>query len=61
MCVRWILEPLVCVRVSVGDVGPFPVMDWNIRIGGSDCSSRFDMMYSFQVEHAAAENIAAKV
>jgi uncharacterized protein YfcZ (UPF0381/DUF406 family) len=55
VCVRWILEPLVCFRVSVGEVGLCPAMDWNIRIGDSDCSSGFDMMYSFQVEHAEAE------
>ena len=53
--VRWILEPLVCVRVRVGEVGLFPAIGWNIRIGGSDCSSGFDMMCNFQVEHAAAE------
>jgi hypothetical protein len=45
----------VWVRVSIGEVVPFALMDSNVRLGGSDCCcSEFDMMKLLQVEHAAA-------
>ena len=51
----------MCVRVNVGDVGPFAVMDWKVRSGGSGCSSGFDMMNGFQVEYAEIKGTGAKV
>jgi len=36
-------------------------MDWNIRSGGSACSSEFDMMKGFQVRYADFKKMIIKL
>jgi len=46
VCVRLIREPLVCVRVTVGEVG-FPEIDAYIRLGDSGNSAGSDIVIEY--------------